>query len=68
MTGINRKETAAVPHPSRRPIRRIERKSQPVWRVPDIGYTTPRLRYEEKTAAIGFTATDRYTSFEDRDK
>ncbi len=40
-------------HPSERPIRKEKVKGRPIWRVPDDGYVTPRLR-DKKTDAIGF--------------
>lgn len=44
-------------HPSGRPIRYEETKRRPIWRVPDHGPVTPRLKPQEnKTYAIGFHA------------
>lgn len=43
------------PHPSGRPIRKIERKGRPIWRIPDTESNVPRLRPgTEQTNAIGF--------------
>ena len=42
-------------HPSGRPIRRVEIKGRPIWRVPDIESNVPRLRRREQAPAIGFT-------------
>lgn len=40
-----------------RPVRVKRVVSRPIWRVPDRGYVTPRLREEERrTQAIGFRA------------
>lgn len=39
--------------PSERPIRNEKPKGRPIWRVPEDGYVTPRLR-QVQTNAIGF--------------
>lgn len=44
-------------HPSGRPIRHIEKRGLSIWRVPEEGFVTPRLRQSLKTEAIGFLAT-----------
>lgn len=43
-------------HPSGRPkARPQEKRSRPIWRVPDDGPVTPRLQRREFAQAIGFT-------------
>lgn len=44
-------------HPSGRPIREGRVVARSVWRVPDDGYVTPRLRERHGAQAIGFTAS-----------
>lgn len=40
-----------------RPVKQRRVVGRPLWRVPDKGYVTPRLRDEERrTEAIGFRA------------
>jgi hypothetical protein len=51
------------PHPSGRPLRNEREVGRPIWRVPDDGYVTPRLRLKTYESAIGFTA--RLTAQED---
>lgn len=45
---------AARPHPSGRPVRKSQKREPSIWRIPDDGYVTPRLRHRT-TDAIGFT-------------
>ena len=42
------------PHPSGRPIKNNRVVGRPIWRVPDDGYVTPRLREDRNVTAIGF--------------
>ena len=45
-------------HPSGRPIAKKETKGRPIWRIPEEGPVTPRLREKKhKTEAIGFVVT-----------
>lgn len=56
------------PHPSGRPRRQPERKSRPIWRIPDTEPNVPRLRKGyEQTRAIGFTVGG-YRSQEDHEE
>ena len=41
-------------HPSGKPRRERKIVGRPVWRVPEDGYVTPRLRKAEGAQAIGF--------------
>ena len=42
-------------HPSGRPVRKNEVKGRPIWRVPDEGPVTPRLRADRKPLdQVGF--------------
>lgn len=50
-------------HPSGRPVRKIEVKGRSIWRVPDEGPVTPRLRDDRKPRdQIGF---HRWVNFDD---
>lgn len=53
------------PHPSGRPIQRPAVGVKSIWRVPEDGYVTPRLRQSERTNAIGFTARIGASSWND---
>jgi hypothetical protein len=46
-----------VNHPSGRPIHKEVRKGRQIWRIPEDGYVTPRLRQGHAKDAIGFCAT-----------
>lgn len=46
-----------INHPSGRPIRKEVRKGRQIWRIPEDGYVTPRLRQDPPKDAIGFCAT-----------
>ena len=47
-------DSARPRHPSGRPIHREVRKGRPIWRIPDDGFNTPRLRQKPLKDAIGF--------------
>ena len=54
-------------HPSGRPIRRPEQKRLPIWRIPDDGYISPRLKKYVNTTAIGFPVTKTEPEEEEQD-